>query len=197
MTAFSCPIKALVSVISAALPKKDGGSNTYYLSYNKEMTQQFIKDCAFWAEKINAVVEAVGEVVIKDEGKDITVYRIRFDSGLEIWGLPSKPHSLRSKQGRVVIDEAAFCEDLPELLKAAFALLMWGGSVTVLSTHNGDDNPFNELIKDIKEGKKDYSLHHTSLDDALEDGLFRRICAVQKKAWSRVAKSMKLYGERS
>ena len=43
------------------------------------------------------------ETVIKDEDKDITVYKIRFDSGFEIWGLPSVPRSLRSKQGHVVI----------------------------------------------------------------------------------------------
>lgn len=110
-------VEALCAVYYAALTKKDGGTNTYYLSYNKEMTQQFIKDCAFWAEKINGVVAIIDEVIIRDEEKDVTVYRIRFESGNEIWGLPSKPHSLHSKQGRVVIDEAAFCEDLPQLIK--------------------------------------------------------------------------------
>jgi phage FluMu gp28-like protein len=56
--------------------------------------------------------------------------------------------------------------------------------VRILSTHNGDDSPFNELIKEIKEGKQDYSLHRTTFDDALAQGLYKRICLVGKQAWS-------------
>jgi len=177
-------VEALASVLEAAKSKEAGGQSSYYLSYSKEMTQQFARDCAFWAKHIHAAAEELEEVVLKDEDKDITVYRIRFASGFEIWCLPSVARSLRSKQGRVIIDEAAFVEDLGELLKAAMALLMWGGCVRILSTHNGDDNPFNELIKEIKEGKKDYSLHRTTFDEALAQGLYKRICLVQKKEWS-------------
>ena len=66
------------------------------------------------------------EVVIADEDKDVLVYKIRFDSGFEIWGLPSVARSLRSKQGHVIIDEAAFVDDLFEVISAAMALEMWG-----------------------------------------------------------------------
>jgi phage FluMu gp28-like protein len=177
-------VEALASVLEAAKSKGAGGQSTYYLSYSKEMTQQFARDCAFWAKHINAAASEVEEVAVRDEDKDITVYRIRFASGYEIWCLPSVARSLRSKQGRVIIDEAAFVEDLGELLKAAMALLMWGGCVRILSTHNGDDNPFNELIKEIKEEKKDYSLHTTTIDDALREGLYQRICQVEKKPWT-------------
>jgi phage FluMu gp28-like protein len=177
-------VEALASVLEAAKSKEAGGQSTYYLSYSKEMTQQFARDCAFWAKHIHAAASELEEVVLNDEDKDITVYRIRFASGYEIWCLPSVARSLRSKQGRVIIDEAAFVEDLAQLLKAAMALLMWGGCVRILSTHNGDDNPFNELIKEIKEGKKDYSLHRTTFDEALAQGLYKRICLVQKKDWS-------------
>jgi len=177
-------VEALASVLEAAKSKEAGGQSSYYLSYSKEMTQQFARDCAFWAKHIHAAAEELEEVVLKDEDKDITVYRIRFASGFEIWCLPSVARSLRSKQGRVIIDEAAFVEDLGGLLKAAMALLMWGGCVRILSTHNGDDNPFNELIKEIREGKKDYSLYHTTFDEALAQGLYKRICLVQKKEWS-------------
>ncbi len=179
--------EALDSVMHAALARAEGGQSTYYLSYNKEMTQQFVKDCAFWAGVVNAVASEVEEMVLWDADKDITVYRIRFASGFDIWGLPSEPRSLRSKQGRAIIDEAAFVDDLPELLKAANALLVWGGAVRIISTHNGEDNPFNELIQDIRSGKKNYSLHRTTFDDALADGLYRRICDVSGQSWSREA----------
>ncbi|MCL2233160.1 MAG: hypothetical protein FWB99_08800, partial [Treponema sp.] len=100
--------EALASVLEAAKSKEAGGQSTYYLSYSKEMTQQFTRDCAFWARNLNAAAHELEEVLLKDEDKDITVYRVRFASGYEIWGLPSTARSLRSKQGRVIIDEAAF-----------------------------------------------------------------------------------------
>jgi phage FluMu gp28-like protein len=89
----------------------------------------------------------VEEVAIKDEDKDIAVYPRVLPPALKYGDCPSTARSLRSKQGRVIIDKAAFVEDLGELRKAAIALQMWGGCVRILSTHNGDDNPFNELIK--------------------------------------------------
>jgi phage FluMu gp28-like protein len=177
-------VEALASVLEAAKTKEAGGQSTYYLSYSKEMTQQFARDSAFWAKHIHAAASELEEVVLRDEDKDITVYRVRFASGFEIWCLPSVPRSLRSKSGRAIIDEAAFVDDLEELLKAALAFLMWGGSVRVLSTHNGDDNSFNENVKKIREGKLNYSLHRTTFDEALAQGLYERICLVQRKAWS-------------
>ena len=177
-------VEALASVLEAAKSKEAGGQSTYYLSYSKEMTQQFARDAAFWAKHINAAAGEVEEIAIKDEDKDITVYRVRFASGFEIWGLPSTARSLRSKQGRVIIDEAAFVDDMAGLIKAAMALQMWGGCVRILSTHNGDDNPFNELVKEVREGKKNYSLHRTTFDEALAQGLYQRICLVKGEAWS-------------
>ena len=168
--------EAFQSVMGAAKSREAGGQDTFYLSYNKEMTQTFIRDCAFWAKALNVLADEAEEVVLRDEDRDITVYRIRFASGFNVWGLPSEARSLRSKQGRVIIDEAAFVDDLPELMKAAFALLMCGGSVSILSTHNGEENPFNELTKEVRSGERKYSLHRTTLDDAITDGLFKTIC---------------------
>ena len=181
--------EALKSVLEAAKSREAGGQDTFYLSYNKEMTQTFVRDCAYWAKIFNVVASDAEELVLKDADRDITVYRIRFASGYSIWGLPSEPRSLRSKQGRVVIDEAAFVDDLPELMKAAFALLMWGGSVSIMSTHDGEDNPFNELVKEIRAGTKKYSLHRTTLDDAIAGGLYKTICkrATPPRQWTKEA----------
>lgn len=192
--------EALYAVLEAAKKKSDGGQNTYYLSYNKDMTRQFIHDCAWWAKEIGAAADKVEEVVA-DFDKDVTFFRITFASRCEICALPSEPRSLRSKQGRVVIDEAAFVDDLAELNKAAMALLMWGGQVVILSTHNGADNPFNDLIQDIHRGVFDYSLHRTDLDDALQGGLFKAICRRQGMDWTPEAEAawrddlIKQYGD--
>lgn len=180
-------VEALNCVLKAAKNKREGGENCYYISYAKDMTQQFIKDVSYWAKLMDIACEDLGESLIKDEDKDITIYKVRFDSGFEIWGLPSVPRSIRSKQGHIVIDEAAFCEDLKELLKAALAMLMWGGSVCVLSTHNGEDNQFNILIREIESGKKDYYLQTTDIDEAIRDGLYKRICEIAKLNYSKSA----------
>ena len=160
------------------------GDDVWYIGYNKDMAEEFIEDCAFWAKQYDLAAEEVEEEVIVDEGKDILTFRIKFSSGHKIVALSSRPSNLRGKQGRVVIDEAAFHDQLSELLKAAMALLMWGGQVRVISTHDGEDNPFNELVKDIRAGRKPYSLHRVTFDEALEAGLYRRICLVRGLQWS-------------
>lgn len=176
--------EALLSVIQAA---KKNGKNTIYLSYNKDMTRGFINDCAFWATSLNITTSDIKETLIKDEDKDILTYEIRFASGKTIKALSGKPNNIRGKQARVVIDECAFCDNFPELLKAAIALLIWGGQLSCLSTHFGEENEFNQLVKQIRAGVLKYSLHRTSLDDALKDGLYKRICLVQGKNWTPVA----------
>lgn len=160
------------------------GDDVWYIGYNKDMAEEFISDCADWVKKYSLAAGAVEEEIVKDEDKDILTFRIKFASGNKIVALSSRPSNLRGKQGRVVIDEAAFHDDLKELLKAAIALLMWGGQVRVISTHDGDENEFNELVKDIRAGRKPYSLHRITFDDAVKDGLYKRICLVTNKTWS-------------
>ncbi|KZJ93574.1 hypothetical protein AWH00_23300 [Escherichia coli] len=58
----------------------------------------------------------------------------------------SNPGNIRGMQGNVTIDEAAFHEQLDEVLKAVTPLTTWGGKVRLISTHDGVDNPFNQLI---------------------------------------------------
>lgn len=166
------------------------GADVWYIGYDKEMAREFIEDCAFWAGHYQLAAAEMEEDVFKEydpvakTSRDILIYRVRFASGNEIVALSSAPRGLRGKQGRVVIDEAAFHPDLPELLKSAMALLMWGGRVRILSTHNGDDNPFNELIGDVRAGKRPYSLHRTDIEEALAKGLYERICLKLGRDWS-------------
>ncbi|MCO8248489.1 terminase large subunit domain-containing protein [Comamonas thiooxydans] len=163
------------------------GANVYYISYNKEMTQGFIQDCASWAKAFNAAAGQIEESVLLEEDKQILSYTINFDSGHKIQAFTSNPRNLRSKGRpgeRLVIDEAAFVDDIKELLKAAMAMTMWGGQIRIISTHNGEDNPFNELINDVRAGRYPYSLHRVDFDDALRDGLYRKICAVNNTPWT-------------
>lgn len=172
---------ALEAVLDGAA---EDGRNTYYLSYNKDMTRQFIKDCAYWAGVLQLGAEILEETIIADE-KDITVFRLRLASTKEITALPSVEYAIRSKQGNVILDEAAFVEDFEGIKKAALALLIWGGRFSILSTHFGEDNPFNLFIKKIKRGEeKDWSLHRTTFDEAVQQGLYKKICQKQKIEWT-------------
>lgn len=165
------------------------GCDTWYLGYNKEMAREFVETATKWARQFSKAARAIEEVVIEDERRDLLAYRIQFSSGHKIVALSSRPASLRGKQGRAVIDEAAFHDDLPELMKAALAFTLWGGAVRVISTHNGANNPFNELVNDIRAGRKHYSLHRITLDDAIAAGLFHRICQTNRVVWTSAGES--------
>ena len=130
-------------------------------------------------------IEQTEEVFVQgDDSQAILAFVIRFASGWRITALSSRPNNLRGKQGRVIIDEAAFHDDLSELLKAAMALLMWGGQVHIISTHDSVDNAFNELINDCRAGKKPYSVHRITFEDALQQGLYQRICLRRGIDWT-------------
>ncbi len=164
--------------------KKQGGMDYYYTSVNEQLSREFIRDAALWAEQFNIAIADMGETLLKDGEKAVRVQQIQFASGKKIMGLPNNPSVLRGRQGVYLADEFAFIENPQENLKAAMAFLMWGGKVRILSTHNGESSHFNEIIKNIRAGRLKYSLHRTTLDDALEHGLFERICQKSEQQWS-------------
>lgn len=171
-------------VLEAAAGKQD----VWYVSYNEDSAKEFIRDAAKWCKWLGLAAQELGEVILPldDEGqpKGIRAFCIGFPSGKRVTALTSSPRNLRGKQGLVIIDEAAFHDDLAGVMKAAFALLMWGGSVWILSTHNGVDNAFADLCEQIHDGKRPYSLHRVTIEDALNEGLYVRICAVLGQPWS-------------
>lgn len=183
LAATSAEVQAAEDVQAA-----EAGMDVLYLGYNREMTREYIDTCGWWARHYNYACGEVEEFLFEDEDregdKSILAFRIKFASGKEIVALSSSPTNLRGRQGRVVIDEAAFHKDLAAVLKSALALLMWGGQVCVISTHDGEENPFNQLCEEIRAGRKPYSLHRITFDEALADGLYKRICLKTRKPWS-------------
>lgn len=175
--------------LTAAKAKSAGGTNHFYVGSNKEMAREFIDAAAMWAKAYGLAAEDVCEEVLVDDDKDILTFVIYFASGFKVQALSSNPSNLRGMQGNVTIDEAAFHERLAEVLKAALALTMWGAKVRLISTHNGVENLFNELIQDSLAGKKRYSVHTITLDDACLDGLYKRICQVKGMVWSQDAEN--------
>lgn len=167
--------EALDNVLTACSNK---GMDVWYIGYNKDMAREYIDTCADWAKKLNQAASNIYDNEIIDEDKKILSYSITFHSGFKITALSGRPSNLRGKQGKAVIDEAAFHDDLKETMKAALAFLIWGGKVAVISTHFGEDNIFNEYIEDIRKGRLNYSLHRTTFDDAIADGLYERVASI-------------------
>ncbi|GHY58573.1 MULTISPECIES: terminase large subunit domain-containing protein [Vibrio] len=176
--------EAADSALTAGASKTAGGTNVFYVGSNKEMAREFIDAVAMWAKAFDKVAGDICEEVIEDEDKDILTFVVYFASGYKVQALSSNPSNLRGMQGNVIIDEAAFHERLAEVLKAALALTMWGAKVRLISTHNGVQNLFNQLINDSRQGKKRYSIHTITLDDACRMGLYKRICQRAKEEWT-------------
>lgn len=182
--------EALDDTITAGSRKSAGGDNIFYIGDTKEKGLEFIGYCAKFAQ---VIAEAQGQGVSRieqflfedqdDKGnsKYITAYRIRFASGFRIVALSSRPANIRGLQGIVVIDEAAFHADVQGVLDAATALLIWGGKIRVISSHNGKTNPFNQFIKDIEDGRygDDAKVFTATFDDAVKNGLYERVCLMR------------------
>ncbi len=175
-------VAAFAALLAAAQPSA-GGDNVFYMGYEQEMAREFIDACGMWAKAYGIAASAVGDEVFEDidaDGKTtaIKAFRIVFASGFKVVALSSMPRAFRGKQGTVILDEAAFHSQLEEKIKAALALLMWGGQVIIISTHDGVMNPFNLLVEKIRAGEQKGEVLTISFDDAIADGLYERIAEV-------------------
>ena len=172
--------EALDDTLIAATRRSDGGDNVYYIGDTKEKGLEFIRYVAHFARVVGKELATIEEFFFEDRqvdgtSKHIAAYRVRFASGFQIAALSSRPANIRGLQGIVVIDEAAFHPNVADVLDAVNALLIWGGKIRVISSHNGEDNPFNQLIKDSKAGLYDYSWHHIPFSLAIKNGLYDRV----------------------
>lgn len=191
---------AAEGALEAARPKGKG-MDQFYMGYNMAMAAENIGDVVFFANAYGFAVSEIGVKrhrehviqtdtdgrVIRNEKKDITTYKVQFASGHVYEALSSNPHNWRGRQGHARIDEAAFHQNLSEVVKAALAFRLWGGRISIVSTHNGEDNQFNGWVREIKAGKLNWSLHHIDFDQALAEGFYKRICLVTGKPWSKKA----------
>ena len=174
---------AAFAALKAATSVQGGGQNIWYMGYDKDMTLEFIEVCAMWCRAFNLVAGEIEEEDVLDESAQnmgVKSFSIRLASGFRITALPSVPRALRGKQGIVVIDEAAFHKNVDEVIKSAMALLIWGGQVVVISTHDGVANPFNQLLDTIRAGDRRGETSKITFADAMADGLYERVALVSK-----------------
>ncbi|MEY9359000.1 phage FluMu gp28-like protein [Bradyrhizobium yuanmingense] len=184
--------EALDDTLLAAKSRTDGGMNVFYIGDTKDKGREFIGYVAHFARIVAGEQGAIEEFLFEDQKDDgsssfISAFRVIFASGFRVEALSSRPENIRGLQGKVVVDEAAFHKDVRLVLDAVNALLIWGGKIVIISTHNGVLNAFNELILETKAGKIPYSLHLIPFRTAIENGLFRRVCLMRGKPYSKEA----------
>ena len=178
--------EALDDTLIAASNRAAGGDNVFYIGDTKDKGREFIGYVAHFAKVVAHELIDIEEFLFEDIQEDgstrhISAFRVRFASGFRVEALSSRPENIRGLQGTVVIDEAAYHKDVRAVLDAVMALLIWGGRVRVISTHNGVLNAFNELIREARAGKNKFKVHFIPFETAVKNGLYRRVCLI--KGW--------------
>lgn len=142
------------------------------------MTSTFMRDVRYWAKFVNLAIDN------DRDQRDPTLTICRFPSGQEVRSMTSNPDNVRSKRGRVIVDEAAFVRDLKRLIDAAKPLLNWGGQVIAISTQDWEDHYYSALVREAEAGIGGWVLHALDLDEAIAQGLYRKICEVKGDLWT-------------
>jgi len=153
--------------------------SVWFSSADESAAKEYILYCSMWAKLFDKGAKDLGELVIESD-KSIKTFTIEFSNGKRINALSSNPKAFRSKGGKVVLDEFAFHADAPALWKAAKPVITWGFPLRILSTHHGQQSLYFKFIDQIKKGKLNWSLHTTTIYDAVNDGIVDKI--LSKKA---------------
>ncbi|MEJ5351929.1 MAG: terminase family protein [Melioribacteraceae bacterium] len=146
----------------------------WFSSADESAAKEYILYCAQWAKLFDKGARDLGEQVLESD-KSIKTFSIEFTNGKRINALSSNPKAFRSKGGKVVLDEFAFHNDAVQLWKAAKPVITWGYPLRILSTHKGKQSLFYKFVESIKSGKLNWSLHTTTIFDAVEQGLVDKI----------------------
>jgi len=173
----------------------------FFSSADESAAREFIDECKRWCAVFNAAVQFVtGEEII--DGRSFCVYMIQFPEcasghAPKVVAMTSNPKRFRSKGGDVGLDEFAFHEDAEAMLAAAIPVTTWGGTIDILSTHNGENSKFNEIVQmGLRRSDPEQhgapkpddlvvSLHRTTIVDAIEDGLVEKINEVAGTNYTR------------
>lgn len=182
-------VEALDATLIAAAQRSAGGQNYFYIPDTKPKGREFIGYAAHFARVVAKELLTIEDGIFFDQRADgttnaISSYIVRFKSGFRIEALSSRPENIRGLQGTVCIDEAAFHRDVSAVIDSVAALLIWGGKVRIISSHNGVSNPFNELIKEAEAGKNGFNFHTFTFGDAVKNGLFKRVCLIKGEEWT-------------
>lgn len=166
----------------------------WYSSADETAAASYINYCREWIKEFGLFCELLdAPLTTKDD--DITIFRAIFRNGSAINALSSNPKNYRSKRGKVVLDEFAFHKDAIELWNAAKPVTTWGFPVRIISSHYHVDTLFCQFIAAIQTGSLNWSLHTTTIDDAIADGLVDKILQREATDLNKVQWRQKVHDE--
>lgn len=147
--------------------------NVWFSSNNDLNAKEYIRYCKTFAEALHKTVK---DLTSKDLLTDTNVYCIEFANKRRITAVSSSPDQLHGKSGKIVLDEFARRENEFDTWEAGSpAALIWGYPIRIISTHKGKTSMFNKFITEILEGKKSWSHHKTTIEDAVNKGLADKV----------------------
>lgn len=173
-------LTAFRAVYKAANNERD----TVYMSYNRESAKDFMREVHRWSKIFNLTFSLYEDICIDQNA--INIFECNFLNLRKIIAVSGNCTNLRGKPGSdVILDEVTYHESsMDDILAASMATLIHGGSVRIGSTHAGIDSDFNKLIERVKSGELPYTHMKVTFKDAVKDGLYKRICARKKEAWT-------------
>jgi len=181
-------IESLSAVLDRLRTKRD----YWFSSADETASLEFIEYCRFWSDFLGQAYRIVADQEIFDRQNNVTLHRLTFPNGSRITALSSNPTAFRSKGGDACWDEAAYHDNPKAMWAAIKPTIMWGGKIRIFSTHNGEGNYFNDLVKEgraVSEGRlhpeKDnvlpWSFYSVTIEDAVEAGLVEKILGLSQR----------------
>ena len=128
---------------------EDARLDAYISSRDLLQAKLQLDDCRNWARLFNIGCSDHGEILLDEQSKS-SAYVLQFANGRRIYSLSSNPNALAGKRGHVVLDEFALHPDQRLLYRVAKPVTMWGGQLSIISTHRGAATFFNQIILRIK-----------------------------------------------
>ena len=147
-----------------------------WCSSRDEITARLvIKDCKAFAKILQVGARDLGMQVLDDKGT--TKQDLAFASDTFIHSVAGNPDVFAGKGGNVLLDELALRLDPRGVYSIAAPTIDWGGGLSVISTHRGTANFFNEIVTEARQkgNPKGWSLHRVTLQDALDQGFLYKV----------------------
>lgn len=142
---------------------------------DERLAAEFILDASQWARMWNAIQPASLEIPDK-HFKTLSLEIPHQGGASRIIAVSSNPNAAIGRGGDLVLDEFAAHKDPELLMSLAQPIMLAGGSMSVLSTHRSRNSKFNQIIIDAKKDPEtEWSLHKTTIIDAIEQGLVEQI----------------------
>ncbi len=161
-------------------------------SRSEDLALEFIKVyVAKWAAASNAVSSGLtGEnIQVIDPEKGIRAFVVQYKHGPRIVSLSSTPEAFAGRGGDILLDEVDLHKDPGKLIDMASPCTTWGGRLEAVSAYSVDGSPdsvFAKLVRDAKgSNPMRWSLHRTTLLDAIAEGFVEKVNEVTGKHTTR------------